>query len=73
MACCIIPETNEAMLKCILSFKPRLNAPDSMGRTALHFACKGARTDFIKILAGLDGIDVNRRTLGGETPLMCAA
>ena len=73
MACCIIPDTTESMLKIILQFKPRLNAPDSMGRTALHFACRGGRTEFIKVLAPLEGIDVNRRTMGGETPLMHAA
>ena len=66
-------ETTEEILKIVIKHKPRLNAQDKMGRTALHFACRGGRTDLVKILAPLEGIDVNRRTVGGETPLMCAA
>ena len=44
-----------------------------MGRTALHFACRAGRADFVKLLVEVKGVDVNRRTLGGETPLMSAA
>ena len=45
---------------------------DTVGRTALHLACRAGKHDFVKVLAQVKGIDVNRRTIGGETPLMSA-
>ena len=73
MACCEFRESNAECLKFILNNKPRINLQDSFGRTALHFACRSGRTEFIKILVKVKEIDVNKRTCGGETPLMYAA
>lgn len=66
-------ESNVDVLKMILKYQPRVNQPDTLGRTALHFSCRAGRADFVKILVEVKGVDVNRRTLGGETPLMSAA
>ena len=57
----------------VLKYQPRVNLQDSMGRTALHLACRVGRAEFVKLLVEVKGIDVNRRTVGGETPLMAAA
>lgn len=57
----------------ILSCGPRINQQDTTGRTALHLACRAGRHDFVKQLVKVHHIDVNRRTCGGETPLMSAA
>ena len=73
MACCEMKESSPEILKVILSYGSRVNLQDSIGRTALHFACRGGRADLVKILVEVKGIDVNRRTVGGETPLMYAA
>ena len=42
------------------------------GRTALHLACQAGRLDVVQLLNQVEGIDVNCRTKGGETPLMKA-
>ena len=73
MACCEFNTSSAECLKIILQYKPRINLQDSFGRTALHFACRSGRAEIIKILVLVQGIDVNRRTCGGETPLMYAA
>ncbi len=56
----------------ILKFEPSINQADSNGRTALHLACLAGRLDVVQLLHEVEGIDVNCRTKGGETPLMKA-
>lgn len=73
MACCEMKDSNVEVLKTILKYQPRVNQQDTIGRTALHFACRSGRADYVKLLVEVKGIDVNRRTIGGETPLMSAA
>ena len=75
MFCCKLKDTESHVdtLKVILASNPKINLQDSNGRTALHFACRAGRHDLIKELVKVKGIDVNRRTCGGETPLMSAA
>ena len=49
-----------------------INLADSVGRTALHFACRGGNTEVVKILVTHSDINVDAKTCGGETPLMYA-
>ena len=65
-------ETSVEMLNFILSRKPNVNRKDTMQRTALHFACKAGRTEFIAALVVVKGIKMNERTCGGDTSLMYA-
>ena len=73
MFCCEAKNTAPEILSFILGYKPKINLQDSIGRTALHLACRAGRADLVKILVKVPNIDVNRRTCGGETPLMRAA
>ena len=73
MYCCEIKTSSVETLAMILSCGPRINQQDTTGRTALHLACRAGRHDFVKQLVKVHHIDVNRRTCGGETPLMSAA
>lgn len=73
MACCEIKDSSAESCSIILKYNPEINLQDTLGRTALHFACRAGRADLVKILVEVKGIDVNRRTIGGETPLMSAA
>ncbi len=72
MYCCATKNTSVETLVTILKLGPRVNYQDTVGRTALHLACRAGRHDFVKVLVKVQGIDVNRRTCGGETPLMSA-
>ena len=73
MAVCEMKESSVEVLKMVLKYQPRVNLQDSMGRTALHLACRVGRAEYVKLLVEVKVIDVNRRTVGGETPLMAAA
>ena len=73
MAACEIKNTTPELVQLILRFKPHINLQDSVGRTALHLACRAGKANIVKMLAEVERIDVNRRTCGGETPLMYAA
>ena len=73
MYCCSAKHTTPETLAAILRCGPRINQQDTIGRTALHFACRAGRHDLVKLLVKVPHIDVNRRTQGGETPLMSAA
>ena len=72
MYCCEMKNSTVETLQVILSCGPRINLQDTIGRTALHLACRSGRHEFVKVLVKVPNIDVNRRTLGGETPLMKA-
>ena len=53
-------------------YNPNVNAQDSTGRTALHFACRAGNLKMLQRLIAWDGINTDVRTCGGETPLMAA-
>ena len=48
------------------------NIQDSVGRTALHYACKGGDVPTVEEFFKVSGIDYDLPTRGGETPLMFA-
>lgn len=45
---------------------------DHVGETALHWAAKRNRTDFVKLFL-TTGARIDQRDLGGRTPLLLAA
>lgn len=59
-------------LEAILAAKPELNATDSTGRTALHFACRAGNVAVGRLLMQQAGAQVDKQTNGGMTPLMSA-
>ena len=61
-----------AEIEQILSLNPDLNARDSNGRTALHFACRAGNKETASKLAEQEGCDLDAITNGGVTPLMMA-
>ncbi len=73
MAACENKNCSPELVQLILRYRPHINLQDSVGRTALHLACRAGKANIVKILAEVERIDVNRRTCGGETPLMYAA
>ena len=63
----------ENILKCLLSFrKTNVNAQDSYGNTALHFAVRLNRPFMAKEILGHSLVCVNLRNNQGETPLHIA-
>ena len=50
-----------------------VNTVDTVNRTALHFACSAGRHDNVAFLLDQPDVDIEARTRGGNTPLMCAA
>ena len=48
-----------------------VNARDTFGRTALHYACSAGQLELVKVLIE-NGADVNQKNNGGETPLIKA-
>ena len=50
----------------------KLNKKDSIGRTALHYACKAGNLKTFRILVADDNCDIDAVTNSGVTPLMCA-
>ena len=56
----------------IISFKPRLDAADSFGNTALYYAADRGDPGLIDLLVGA-GANVNAENRQGHTPLIAAA
>ena len=56
----------------ILALNPNIDARDSLGRTALHFACRAGNLDTCSLIVDHDDVDVDAVTHSGVTPLMCA-
>ena len=56
----------------LLALGPDVNKKDSLGRTALHFACREGNVGAVQALLAVEGCDRDAVTLGGVTPLMCA-
>lgn len=50
-----------------------LNAVDEYGRTALYIACERQQPEMITWLLNKPGIDLNRPTVRGNSPLLMAA
>ena len=63
---------NAECLQLILPLQPNVNARDSIGRTALHFACRAGKIDSFDILVENDEVDVDAVSNAGVTPLMTA-
>ena len=59
-------------LQTILELNPNVNARDSVGRTALHFACRAGNIDTFQVLTEIDDVDVDAVTNSGVTALMMA-
>ena len=59
-------------LQKILELNPDLNVRDSIGRTALHFACRAGEMERVQLLAEHDDCDVDVVTKSGVSPLMMA-
>ena len=65
-------ESNVECLKLLLDAVNDPNKQDIAGRTALHYACFAGRYEMVAHLAEKKEINLEARTCGGETPLMCA-
>ena len=61
-------------LRKILTLSPDVNARDSIGRTALHFACRAGKEDTFGVLVDEidEDLDVDAVSAAGVTPLMAA-
>ena len=55
-----------------MELNPNVNARDSVGRTALHFACRAGNIDTFQVLTEIDDVDVDAVTNSGVTSLMMA-
>ena len=60
-------------VQSILKHQPHINLADSVGRTALHYACRAGSLECVRLLLERSDINIDQRTNGGETPLMFAA
>ena len=67
-ACCENASV-ELITKLLKKYKADVNCRDNNGEAALHFAASWGRSDVVKILLQVPGIDVNVRDTKGMTPL----
>ena len=63
---------NADCVKQILTLSPDINARDTIGRTALHYACRAGKSDTFEALIEDEDCDVDAVTKAGVTPLMSA-
>ena len=63
---------NGQAVQQIQILQPDINARDSLGRTALHFACKSGNLDTCRALLNDESCDVDIVTHAGVSPLMLA-
>ena len=56
----------------ILALNPDVNKRDSIGRSALHYACRAGKIDNVQVLMNNEDIDVDAVTNAGVSPLMTA-
>ena len=56
----------------VLTLGPSINAKDSIGRTALHFACRRGSLEHFEVLVQYDTLEIDVQTDSGVTPLMMA-
>ena len=63
---------NAQQLRQILTLRPKVNARDDIGRTALHLACRAGKKENFAVLMESEDIDSDAVTNAGVTPLMTA-
>ena len=68
----VAAKCNKEQIQKILELNPNVNARDSVGRTALHFACRAGNIDTFQVLTEIDDVDVDAVTNSGVTSLMMA-
>ena len=56
----------------VLELGPELNKRDSIGRTAIHYACRAGKIDAFEVLVENEDVDVDAVTNAGVSPLMTA-
>lgn len=59
-------------LTLLIQYGANVNSRDRNMRTALHYACASGRQEMVTALLAIPGINYEARTVGGETPLICA-
>ena len=67
----VAAEGTAAMIRTVIQQNPDLKQADSQGRTALHYACRSGNLQSLRLLLNQEGIDIEAKTNGGVTPLMC--
>ena len=72
MHVCSTESCNADSVKQILSLNPDVNKRDTIGRSALHFACRAGKIDAFQALVENEDVDVDAVTNSGVTPLMTA-
>ena len=56
----------------ILALNPDINKRDSIGRSALHYACRAGKIENVQVLMNSEDTDVDAVTNAGVSPLMTA-
>ena len=59
-------------VESILALNPEINKRDSIGRSALHYACRAGKIENVQVLMNNEEIDVDAVTNAGVSPLMTA-
>ena len=59
-------------MRQVLELGPELNKRDSIGRTAIHYACRAGKIDAFEVLVENEDVDVDAVTNAGVSPLMTA-
>ena len=65
---------NRDVVRRLLAHKPEINKKDKSGRTALHLGCQSGQDpqEILRHVTNMEGVDINARSGGGDTPLMSA-
>ena len=68
-------DANLRILDVIYRFGPSMHSVDKLGRTPLHMAARAGNETAVRfILTNCEDTSIlSLRTIGGDTPLMCAA
>lgn len=72
MHVCVSESCNAESVRQILVLAPEVNQRDSIGRSALHFACRAGKIDAFEVLIENEEVDVDAASQAGVTPLMTA-
>ena len=60
------------IVKAILKSNPDVNAVDTVGRTALHYACRRGDIEIFKVLMEDTDVNEDAQTKSGVSPMMMA-
>ena len=60
------------VVKAILKSNPDVNAVDTVGRTALHYACRRGDIEIFKVLMEDTEVNEDAQTKAGVSPMMMA-